>query len=132
LHQGVASTANRFGQWVASGKKAQFTHVAICLMPDVLLDARPFVDVQLRNIFGEVRSGRLDAARMAVPDILVLRNPALTASYEAMDDTAARLVRPLYPQLRKKYNALFSVPQASDKTQRTQARRGHSAASCAC
>jgi hypothetical protein len=111
---GLVSVANRFGQLVASGKVAQFTHAAICMVPDVLLDARPFVDIHLRNIFGEVRSGRLDAARMMIPDILVLRNPALTASHEAMDATATQLVRPLYPQLRKKYNWLFRAPQASD------------------
>jgi hypothetical protein len=129
--RGLASAANRLGQLIASGKPAQFTHVAICMAPDVLLDARPFVDIRLRNIFDELRSGRLDGARLTQPDVLVLRNPALTASHDMMDDTATELVRPLYHQLRKKYNWLFRIPQPSDNDPAaTNARRAFCSELC--
>lgn len=112
--RGFAAAGNRIGQLILTGKFAQFTHVAICLVPDVLLDARPFKHILLRNIFDEVRSGRLAALRNADSAMLVLRNTALTASHEAMDITMSELTRPLYPQLRKKYNWLFLRRQVSD------------------
>lgn len=112
----LASSANRLGQLLLSGKSTQFTHVAICMGGDVLLDARPFVGVGLRNMFDEVQSGRFDSSRLAKTDMLVVRNPTLTISYETMDDTIADVVRPLFAQLRKKYNWFFQVPQASDSS----------------
>lgn len=111
---GFAAKGNRIGQLILTGKSAQFTHVAICLAPDVLLDARPFEHVQLRNIFDEVRSGGLAALSKADSAMLVLRNTALSASHETMDVTMGELTRPLYPQLRKKYNWLFLRRQVSD------------------
>jgi hypothetical protein len=90
---------------------------------DVILDARPFEDVRLRNLFDEVRSGTLTAARLEADDMLVVRKPALTESYEAMDDTSEKLVRPLVAQLRKRYNWLFTHPQASDRDPQAESAR---------
>jgi hypothetical protein len=73
-----------------------------------------FLHVRLRNIFEEIRSGQLNTARLKRSDLLVLRNSSLSSTYEDMDHTALELTRPLYKQLRKKYNWLFQVPHASD------------------
>jgi hypothetical protein len=108
------SGLNKAGQSIATLKLARFTHIAICVLPDVLLDARPFAHIQLRNVFTEVRQKRLNSLPASKSDILVLRNAALSDSFDTMDATMAELSGPLYAQLSKKYNWLFLRRQSSD------------------
>lgn len=121
--RGLSASLNRAGQFILTGRFPGFTHAAICLVPDVIIDARPFEDVRLRSMFEEVRSGRLDTARMGKRDIFVLRNDRLSSSREVMDDTAISLVRPLYRQLRKTYNWFFQLPQSSDSDPQSEEAR---------
>lgn len=111
--RGFVAGLNRLAQVIATGHAAQFTHAAICLTPDVLLDARPFVHIKLRSIFDLIRTEELDV-RAGTGDVLVLRNTALTSTYEDMDSTGETLVLPLFAQLRKRYNWIFLYPQSSD------------------
>lgn len=108
--EGMSCMANLLGQTVVAGRKADFSHASLCVAPDVILDSRPFQHVRLRSIFQEMRNGQLASGK----PFLVLRKPALTASYEAMDETSRKLIRPLYSQLDKKYNWLIGVTQSSD------------------
>jgi hypothetical protein len=112
--QGFTGAANRLAQFLTAGEAARFTHAAICTVPDVLLDVRPFEHVRLRNVFAEVREGRLFGPNGPTSSMLVLRNPALTSSWDATDRTVISFVAPMLVMLSKKYNWLFLRPQSSD------------------
>lgn len=113
---GMPAMSNLLGQSVMAGRTASYTHASLCVFPDVLLDSRPFEHVRLRSVFDEVRRKGLTADM----DLLVLRKPALSSSWDAMDDTQVSLIEPLYAQLDKQYNWLFGIPQPSDQDPATR------------
>lgn len=113
---GKPAMLNLFGQSVVARRRAGFTHASLCLSLDILLDTRPFEHVRLRSVFDEVRGGGLAADA----DLLVLRNPTLSATRDAMDDTLVSLIGPLHAQLDKQYNWLFGLTQSSDRDPATR------------
>jgi len=56
---GFGSLANLAGQALLAARRARFTHAAVCVAPGVLLDARPFEHIKLRNVVDEVAAGSL-------------------------------------------------------------------------
>lgn len=110
---GFFADVNKALQTAYTRIPAEFTHVAICVVPDVLLDARPFEGIGLRNVFREVEAGRLRPADTGSRNLCVLRPPVATDG-DRLVDLASGMTKPLYSHLGKKYNWLFTAPQPSD------------------
>jgi len=108
---GLNKLAQRAYTWIP----AEFTHVAICVVPDVIFDARPFESIALRNVFREVESGNLVPGDINSRNFWVLRPPIEVADSDSLVDLAVRMIQPMYVHIGKKYNWLFTVPQKSDR-----------------
>jgi len=112
---GIGSLAILTGQALLTAKRARFTHAAVCVAPGVLLDARPFEHIRLRNVVDEVAAGALNGEMGRNGRMLVIRAGKLQDDRDALDDLSAGMLAPTYAQLSKRYNWLFTKPQASDK-----------------
>jgi len=111
---GFGSVANLTGQAQVTARRARFTHAAVCVAPGVLLDARLFEHIQLRNVVDEVAAGALTGEMARQGRMLAMRAARLQHDRNAIDDLAVGLLAPTYAQLSKRYNWLFTRPQASD------------------
>lgn len=112
---GFGSLANLTGQALLAARRARFTHAAVCVAPGVLLDARPFEHIQLRNVVHEVAAGSLTGDMGRHTRMMVLRAAKVQHDRDALDDVAVGMLAPTYAQLSKRYNWLFTQPQRSDE-----------------
>lgn len=111
---GFGSLANLTGQALLTARRAKFTHAAVCVAPGVLLDARPFEHICLRNVVDEVAAGSFTGDMGRHTRMMVLRAAKVQHDRDALDDVAVGMLAPTYAQLSKRYNWLFTKPQRSD------------------